>query len=496
MVLLLTLACADMAFTLGGEAAARPTSWPDTGSDTSADTAADTSGDSGGDSSGEDTSLSPPLASIYELGEVVSASSVYYADWLSAGDVNGDGLTDIVASVFDNWKWTRGNLDHDFDLLLSDGTGGYTLTTATIGLLGDLPMATAIADFDGDGDGDLAVARTTGVTLFRFDGTTLTDQVDFPVGETRHVRAGDLDGDGDPDLVSLMVGEALVLINDGTGTFAEGTRVSTLNTNLYPGSMNQIRLVDFDTDGKLDLYTTGDPWYGVPVQVNLGVGDGTFGAAITSFPDMPYPYELRVADFDSDGMNEVAFIEGNYLQQLSVGEWTGTVSSVVDYGVPFYGMSWMGQADVDGDGDADLLGYDGYDGAVMLQEATGLSWQPTFHMAEEGIAGGPGLELYLTGNANNDGCDDLFAYDAGSGYRLSLSQAPGCAGIEGGEDEDTADTDGEDTEAVDTDDSDTSAFTDGDGDSHRRHGCASVDGSALGALGVLLAALGARRRRA
>lgn len=489
MVLLLTLACADIAFTLGGEAAARPTAWPDSGGDTSG---VDTSADDTDDTSSEGV---PPLASIYERGDIVGTSSQYAADWLSAGDLNGDGIDDMVASVFGASSWTAGNLAHDFDLVLSDGSGGWDVTTVSIGLLGDLLMGTAVADFDGDGLGDVAVARTTGITLFRFDGTTLTDQVDFAVGQARFVRAGDLDGDGAPDLVSLLVGEALVLLNDGTGGFSEGPRVATLNTNLYPASSNQIRLGDFDADGNLDLFTTGDPWYGTPIQVNLGVGDGTFGPAITSFPDTPDVLDVVVGDFDGDGANEVGFYD-SWMTDVYVGEWTGTISSPVAYGEPFYGTNWVQQADVDGDGDQDILGYDGFDGAVLQQGSTGLSWLPPFNMIDFAGTGMANCEYFVPADANGDDCADLFVFDMMDGYRVMFSRAEGCAGVDGG-DTDTEDTEAEDTETVDTADTDRHSFTDdGEGDARRRPGCASVDGSALGAVGVLLAALGARRRRA
>lgn len=518
MLLLLAAACADIAFTLGESARATAA---ETGADTAAtgDTGADSAGDTGTDTgTGTDTAPdtssdtaadtgdagTPPLASIYDMGDVVAVPTVGYADWISPGDVNGDGYTDLVASIYNAGSWTAGNLSHDFELVLSDGTGGYSVTYVPIGLLGDNPMPTVVGDFDGDGLGDLAVVSPSGLTLFRYDGKTLVDRVDFTVGATRVIRAADVDSDGDLDLVGLKSDEAVVWANDGAGGFTELGRVATLNGTASVADQNKLHLYDIDSDGILDLYTNGDQWYGVPTQVNLGVGDGTFGAAITSFPDAPYMLDAFVGDYDGDGTNEVAFLDAWYLH-LSIGEWTGTVSAPVTYTPTLYGFSWVVPADTDGDGGADLIGIDGFHAQVFTRTAKGMAYLPSFPVINYELLGAVGCQVFVVGDANDDDCDDLFTYDFPEGYRLSLSRAEGCAGVReadtGGETSadtgaetsgETADTGGADTATTDTS---VSAFT-SEEDTRHRPACSVADGRSAGAFGVLLAAFAARRRRA
>ena len=78
---------------------------------------------------------------------------------------------------------------------------------------GDIPRSVDIGDLDGDGKPDVVVAAViSDISVFRNNGSTLSDKVDFSVGWDSNgslspVRAkiGDLDGDGKPDLAIANV---------------------------------------------------------------------------------------------------------------------------------------------------------------------------------------------------------------------------------------------------------------------------------------------------
>src|SRR4051812_18708964 len=98
------------------------------------------------------------------------------------------------------------------------------------------------------------------------------------------VATGDLDGDGDLDLVAANRVTRRVdrLFNDGAGHF------SGLASTRIPGELAKVWLADLDRDGRLDVLTANPPQYALvfparsPVQefTMLGTGRGGFAAPI------------------------------------------------------------------------------------------------------------------------------------------------------------------------------------------------------------------------
>jgi hypothetical protein len=137
--------------------------------------------------------------------------------------------------------------------------------------------AVALADVDGDRDCDLVVANGGSAghqqsNLYANDGNGVFRHVPgaLPAAlrPTAAVGAGDLDGDGDVDLVFGNFGYGLanvvnqVLINDGRGVFADETAArmpvfTSLCTPVQPSDATRgVAVVDVDRDGDLDSGTT------------------------------------------------------------------------------------------------------------------------------------------------------------------------------------------------------------------------------------------------
>ena len=212
-------------------------------------------------------------------------------------------------------------------------TVSYTVTTAAASSSGPLGLA-RVGQF---------TAAVTGSGLGYFSAGT-----DVPVGSPTGATVGDVDGDGDLDLVTPNFNSSTVSVrlNNGTGTFTAGSI-----TAVGQGPDN-VALGDVDGDGDLDLLSTNSR--ASTVSVRLNNGSGVFSQS--SADVLAGPKILALGDVDGDGdLDLVTAYYGNpnYLSVLFNynGSFTGNAS------FPTVGSNPQGVAlgDVDGDGDLDLL---------------------------------------------------------------------------------------------------------------------------------------------
>jgi hypothetical protein len=211
-------------------------------------------------------------------------------------DFNGDGKLDLVWSNTEGTGAARvflGNGDSTFRfssfLSLPSGYHGCSGLVAT-DLNGDGKLDIALDCFPGSGTYALVIFYGNG------DGTFSSPWIlpggNFYASET--LLAGDLNGDGRPDLVvtGLLGGTGYVsvgvFLNNGDGTFTPGESFAA-------GSIAASLLADLTGDGKLDLLITRGNGNVEPFQ---GKGDGTFLKHGVQYPMTQCMNSHALADFN------------------------------------------------------------------------------------------------------------------------------------------------------------------------------------------------------
>jgi hypothetical protein len=261
--------------------------------------------------------------------------------WIVVGDLNGDGIPDLVTANY--------NTANTVSVLLGNGDG--TFKSHVDYATGTSPYAVAIGDFDGDGRPDLVSANFSGSISFlkgNGDGTFQTHS-DFNTGTApQAIAVADLNGDGKLDVIlgNPSPGTITIMFGNGDGTFKPGVN--------YPaGAPYFVAIADVNNDGILDLI--GSSACCNMVNVLLGNGDGTFKPEV-SYPAGETPYGVAAGDFNADGKVDLATV--NYTGanvSLLFGNGDGTFQPPVDYATGAGPADSIVAADFNSDGMLDLM---------------------------------------------------------------------------------------------------------------------------------------------
>jgi hypothetical protein len=217
--------------------------------------------------------------------------------FLLAADLDRDGTPDLITA------------DSVASLTLYRGTGGADFLESPDRLGGfSSAKALAVADLDGDGAPDLFIPSSAQakVLVYRKPGLPAPVLPPLTIDTTysyTSLEAVDLDGDGTPDLAgaSTARGLAVTALLDPQGKVRaeEG-----LASGLLPAAVAAGRI---DGDALLDLavVSSGTGTLGL----YFGRGGGALSEART-VPTLPRPKGLALADFDDDGLTDVAVFSG------------------------------------------------------------------------------------------------------------------------------------------------------------------------------------------
>jgi hypothetical protein len=319
-------------------------------------------------------------------------------DLIAVGDVNGDGLTDVVL--------VDANL---VDVFISNGAGGFSGPFGHVTTIAN-PVAATLIDVNGDSSLDIMVADGSNSTVATLagsgDGNFAAQTTSNYSGTITYGVFADLNADGHPDLVSsnqVFLGtagdfQAPITLTSGasTCTYAFGPAygsvvIADVNGDgkpdvITPDCSNQtitaylndisssfsvhkstwagylpsaLTVADVNKDNKLDVIVAD--FFSMDIVVMLGNNDGTFAPGTMGYPAGGELWTApAIADFNSDTYPDIVIPSGIPAQWENVvylpGLGDGTFVAPHDYFFMGGGQgtnanaSGIAAADLNGDG--------------------------------------------------------------------------------------------------------------------------------------------------
>ena len=243
---------------------------------------------------------------------------------ISLGDIDGDGLPDIlVGGVADPLD----NLFLPGTVYLNQGNSSFALGENTD------PTSFALEDLTGKGVVDLIGNSGNSIFIWPNNGAGgfSSSPITIPtIANSGPIRVVDMDGDGHPDIVTVNQ------ILYGNGSYQFTSVPLAIGANFVVG--------DFNGDGRLDILSGN--------SVLLNTGNRTFQSVATN---VPQEFSMGVGDFNGDGKDDIVLSDGSTIFQIwySNGDGTFYQATLLCLGDEAQAGAF-GVGDFNGDGRLDL----------------------------------------------------------------------------------------------------------------------------------------------
>ena len=302
----------------------------------------------------ESTSISSASSSFIQSQFSTSSTDANYDDYpqpiTSIGDYDGDGKIDIAKA--------NGAIGNGADVFLNTSTGTRNIGMSSAYNLSLTGTYESIinGDFDNDGKIDLLVGSTsanpglviwkntstTGSLSFINSNLTLTSNI-----TVKSIEVGDVNGDGLTDILYVNSNATNVYMLQNT---TSGQTISFSNpiTSVALSSIKGIDVGDVDYDGDLDIIVV--TYSNIKFYINDGSGTFSAGATISYSPPSTSA-NCSLVDLDNDGDKDLV-VSGNS-SKFFVNN-SGTWSSSNSFSCDGCGFRTLTTADYDGDGDIDV----------------------------------------------------------------------------------------------------------------------------------------------
>ena len=328
---------------------------------------------------------------------------------VSAGDVNGDGHSDLL--LIKGRHWPEDNL-----ILLGNGDGSFQ-APALLGGPANRSYSGVLVDLDADGDLDVVLSNDSPdpKLVYHNDGVgqfTAGASFGLPEWSTRYVSVADLNADNFPDIITAnrhgrQAGPLYICWGAPGATFSAQTTV------FAHGSATTITPVDINGDGAVDLVV---PYRdGGQSVVILNDGSGGFEQRLPFGPADAHIRSALPCDLNADGLIDLAAIDVNNGPQLYWGSADGGFSAATPLGSSTATPYALYVSDIDQDGRTDIIvGFHKAQPVVFFNDGpTGFSATP-FGDADGKAYG------FAVADFNEDGLQDIAMARSGAPNVLYL----------------------------------------------------------------------------
>ncbi len=322
--------------------------------------------------------------SSFESRIVLPASTANYSPYmLIAGDVDGDGRLDLVASD------VEGNTVSVFRNQATPGSlSSNSFAPFVTFAVGNSPRAVALVDLDGDGRPEIGTANynSSTVSILRnvsapgvITATSFAPRTDFPVGAgPQGLVVTDLDGDGRSDLATGNSSSHTIslLRNLGTGTITSNLFAAAV-TFSGPNYAHFLKAIDLDSDGRPELLVSSYLGQSVSLYRNQSTPGGftaTSFALVTAPALSGRGHTLAGGDLNGDGKPDIAIDTEladsvTLFQNLHTSGDVTAASLGARVDLPAGWNAWgTSIGDLDGDHRPDLVVANTYDNTISIYQ--------------------------------------------------------------------------------------------------------------------------------